>query len=90
MERLDNLMHYSTDNCTAVLTIVLLTLNRPYPPSSPLSSHLTQGPVWMPMRIITGVPSCGMRTCGWMRWVEAVVSNCMGRCSINRRKGILE
>ena len=27
-------------------------------------SHLTHGPVWMPMRMMTGVPSCGMRTCG--------------------------
>ena len=42
--------------------------------SHPLSSHLTQGPVWMPMRMTTGVPSCGMRTYedgGW-RQLEAV------------------
>ena len=28
------------------------------------TTPLTQGPVWMPMRITTGVPSFGIRTCG--------------------------
>ena len=28
------------------------------------TTPLTQGPVWMPMRMTTGVPSFGMRTCG--------------------------
>ena len=27
------------------------------------TTPLTQGPVWMPMRITTGVPSFGIRTC---------------------------
>ena len=27
------------------------------------TTPLTQGPVWMPMRMTTGVPSFGMRTC---------------------------
>ena len=33
-------------------------------PSYTWLTCLTQGPVWMPMRMTTGVPSCGMRTCG--------------------------